>query len=173
MRTLNQEALIKLLGMVVPYPGTRIAHFSDSGEMMCEVLADFCIQHDYDYQLNCTQNVFYEKMRSFYADNPHINTVFFSLKRPRYMTGGVEYEYLFVTAQIPKEERSAFIEKCYHIIKNAGNIIIFLPKNDYMTRYEWMDLLQEHYYVASNKIDDLFDEYDVLISKKMHGWGNK
>ncbi len=34
-----------------------------------------------------------------------------------------------------------------------------------------MTLLEEHYYVASNTIDDLFENYDVLISKKMHGWG--
>jgi hypothetical protein len=34
-----------------------------------------------------------------------------------------------------------------------------------------MRLLEENNYVASNTIDDLFEHYDLLISKKMHGWG--
>jgi hypothetical protein len=87
------------------------------------------------------------------------------------MIQGKIYEYVFVTAKIEKEIRSDFVKRVHSIIKNSGNIIIFLPKGSYEERYSWIELLEDHYYVASNTIDDLFENYDVLISKKMHGWG--
>jgi hypothetical protein len=67
--------------------------------------------------------------------------------------------------------RSDFLKKTHSIIKNAGMILIFLPKEERTQYYEWTALLEEHYYVASSIIDDLFEHYDVIISKKMHGWG--
>jgi len=34
----------------------------------------------------------------------------------------------------------------------------------------WQQVLEENYFVATNTID-MFEEYEILISKKMHGWG--
>jgi hypothetical protein len=63
-----------------------------------------------------------------------------------------------------------FTKTVYTHIKNGGNIIIFLPKNNLRVLDSWRQTLEENYFVASNTID-IFDEYEVLISKKMHGWG--
>ena len=171
MKNIEQDKLEKLLEIVPSSPAIRISHFTDSGEMMTEILSDFCQKREYEYQINCTDNSFFDHISDKYKNMANTKTTKFTLERPRYMMQGKMYEYLFVTSSINEEMRSDFIKKVHGIIKNAGNILIFLPKGSYEERYSWITLLEEHYYVASNTIDDLFENYDVLISKKMHGWG--
>ena len=168
---MERTKLEQLLQIIPDYPMIRIAHFADSGEEMTEVLADFCQQKGYEYQINCTDADFYEKVSETYRDSDSVKAVKFTLERPRYMIQGKLYDFVFVTAEISEDIREDFVKRCHPVIKNAGNILIFLPRGDHAVRYEWMRLLEEHYYVASNTIDDMFEDYDVLISKKMHGWG--
>lgn len=171
MKKIERTKLEQLLQIIPDYPMIRIAHFADGAEEMTEVLADFCQKKGYEYQLNCTHTDFYEKVSEKYRKNDHVKTLGFTLERPRYMIQGKLYDFVFVTAEIDNDMQEAFVKRCHPIIKNAGNILIFLPKKSLAQRYEWMKLLEEHYYVASNTIDDMFEHYDVLISKKMHGWG--
>jgi len=171
MKNIEKDKLEKLLGIIADAPALRIAHFSESGEMMTEILSDFCQKKGYEYQINCTDASFFDTMSNKFKDKEGVKPIKFTLERPRYMMQGKLYEYLFVTTVIKEEMRSDFLKRAHGIIKNAGNILIFLPKGSYEERYNWMALLEEHYYVASNTIDDLFENYDVLISKKMHGWG--
>ena len=171
MKNIEKDKLKQLLEIIADAPALRIAHFSESGEIMTEVLSDFCQKKEYEYQINCTESSFFETMSDKFKDNNTVKPIKFTLDRPRYMMQGKLYEYLFVTTAIEEAMRSDFLKKAHGIIKNAGHILIFLPKGSYEERYNWMTLLEEHYYVASNTIDDLFENYDVLISKKMHGWG--
>ena len=171
MKKIEKNKLVKLLGIIPESPALRLAHFSDGGEEMIEIISDFCKTKEYEYQINCIDPLFYDTLKSKYQNREEVKPIKFTLDRPRYMMHGKIYEYLFVTATIDKEIRSDFLKKAHGIIKNAGNILIFLPKESYEERYHWIELLEEHYYVASNTIDDLFENYDVLISKKMHGWG--
>jgi len=171
MKNLEQDKLETLLQIISPAPALRIAHFCESGEKMVEILGDFCSQKEYEYQINCTESSFFEILEDKYKDHTYIHPLKFSLERPRYMIQGKLYEYLFVTSAIEKESRSDFLKKAHGIIKNAGLILIFIPKSDTDQRYNWIALLEEQYYVASSIIDDLFEHYDVIISKKMHGWG--
>lgn len=89
------------------------------------------------------------------------------------MTQGKQYDFMFVSANIDLSSRDDFLKKAHGIILNAGNIIIFVEKNNYDERYKWVELLEETYFVATNTIDDLFENYDIIISKKMHGWGDR
>ncbi len=171
MEKIEKTKLEQLLQIVPEHPMIRIAHFADGGMEATEVLADFCQAKGYEYQINCTDAGFYEESEKKYHGKDGIKTVKFPLQRPRYMMQAKLYDFVFVTCDIEAEMREAFVTRCHPIIKNAGNILIFLPKNDHATRYDWMRLLEEHYYVATNTIDDLFEHYDILISKKMHGWG--
>ena len=171
MKTIEKEKLNQLLGIISPAPALRIAHFSEGGEEMIEQIEKFCSKEEYEYQINCVDHDFYEKINRKYSENNTVNPIKFTLNRPRYMMQGKLYEYLFVTANIAAEMQSDFLKKTHGIIKNAGLIFIFLPKEKSHERDMWLTLLEEHYYVASNTIDDLFEYYDVIISKKMHGWG--
>jgi hypothetical protein len=80
------------------------------------------------------------------------------------------YDYLFVSSEIPDENKLSFLKKTYGVIKNAGNIIIFVPKGDGSQIHLWSQLLEDNNFVATNTLD-IFSNYDVIISKKMHGWG--
>ncbi len=171
MKNIERDKLKKLLEIISDSPALRIAHFSQSGEMMTEVLNDFCQKREYEYQINCTSPSFFDAMSLKYKETEGTKPINFNLQRPRYMLQGKLYDYLFVTSTIEEAMRSDFLKRAHGIIKNAGNILIFLPKDSYEERYHWITLLEEHYYVASNTIDDLFENYDLLISKKMHGWG--
>ena len=171
MKNIEQNKLEKLLEIIPSHPALRIAHFSEGSHILTKTLSDFCKKNNYEYQLNCTKDVCYDKAMTKYANQTHIKIIKFNLNRPSYMMQGKMYDYLFVTTSIEEEMRSDFLKRAHSIIKNAGNILIFLPKGSYEERYNWIALLEEHYYVASNTIDDLFENYDVLISKKMHGWG--
>jgi len=42
MKNIGQDKLKKLLEIIPPYPALRITNFTDRGEIMTEVLSDFC-----------------------------------------------------------------------------------------------------------------------------------
>jgi hypothetical protein len=88
------------------------------------------------------------------------------------MMQGKQYDFLFVSIDIKEEMRSDFLKKAHNIISNAGNIIIFVSKKNKEECYSWITLLEEHNYVATSTIDDLFENHNIIISKKMHGWGS-
>ena len=133
-------------------------------------LNQFCNTHAYEYLLNCTQSSYYETLRPLYESASACSLKHFDLDRPSYMQHGKFYEYLFVSATIAPEQRASFLQKCHRVIKNAGLILIFLPQEATQESAQWYQLLEEHYFVATNSIL-LGKEWSVIISKKMHGWG--
>jgi len=170
MEIIEKEKLEQLLQIIPDHPMTSIAHFANYSLETCRVLSHFCREKGYEYQINCTDASFYEEALPIATDK-EIKCVTFALERPRYMIQGKIYDFIFVTATIEASQREHFIKSCHPIMKNGGNILIFFEKKSKEERYEWLRLLEAYNYVASNTIDDMFTHYDVLISKKMHGWG--
>jgi len=171
MKNLEKDKLETLLQIIGTTPSMQIAHFSDGGEIIIDMLKDYCTKRVYEYYLLCTDKEFYEKISQHFENDNTINVRNFPLQRPNYLIQAREYNFLFVTTYIEEEIRASFLEKSHKIIRTAGNIIIFIPKKDYRERDSWIMLLEEHLYVATSLVDDMFEHYDVLISKKMHGWG--
>ncbi|MFT7823445.1 MAG: hypothetical protein ABXS92_01665 [Sulfurimonas sp.] len=173
MKHIELDKLRKLLKIVGPYPNTTVAHFSDNNLEISQTIYDYCRAKSYGYQVNATDKVFYTKLHEAFEGREGIRIIDFSLKRPKYLIQGKAYEYLFVTVNLPEEQRDDFLRKAHEILRNAGNILLFVPSAESKERYTWEKLLEQNYYVATNTIDDLFEHYDVIISKKMHGWGDK
>jgi len=171
MKPIEKHAFEQLLGIVPNHPSVRIGHFCDSGDAMQRMLADFCEARGYEYRINAVEKSYAESLQETFGNLPHVKLNYFALKRPNYAVQGKLYDYLFITADIDEAMREDFLKKAHPAIKNGGNIIFLLPKGDLALHDEWSALLEEHYYVATNVIDDLFEHYDVLISRKMHGWG--
>jgi len=171
MKPIEATKLSQLLQIIPEHPMIRILHFSDSGEILPEILSDFAAQKGYEYQINALNTPYFHMLQQHFPTAPHIKLLNFTLTRPRYMIQGKLYDYVFVTATIDEAIREDFLKRVHPVMKNGGNILLFLPKSDHAQRWEWLRLLEENYYVASNTIDDLFGYYDLLISKKMHGWG--
>jgi len=160
----------KLLEIITPAPLLRIGHFSDSGSVLPICLDHFCAEREYVYLLNCGTET-YAKTIQVDGNFSGLSTVrYFPIDRPNYMQHGRFYDYLFVSADIAPDARASFLQKCHRTIKNAGLILIFLPKEERDTLAIWNELLEENYFVATS--DLLLDEHwRVVISKKMHGWG--
>jgi len=137
------------------------------------MLNEYCQKRDYQYQINVLENAFYEQISEKFKKTDTTQVKNFPLERKSYMIQGKQYDFIFVTATINNDIRADFLKKVHHVMRNAGNIIIFISKGDLSERDNWITLLEEENYVATNTIDDLFEYYDIIISKKMHGWGNK
>jgi hypothetical protein len=171
MKPIEKEKLDQLLTIIPDHPMIRLLHFADSGIELPKMLNAYVTQKEYEYQLNCTDQAYFTYIEKILERSKYSKARHFALTRPRYIQQGKLYDFVFVTSVIETDLQEAFLQRLHPIIKNGGNILLFLPKGDHAQRFEWMRLLEENYYVASNTIDDLFEHYDLLISKKMHGWG--
>ena len=172
MKTLEKNQVNQLLQIIQNKPAQRIVHFSDNSLDISERISQLCISYDNEYHLRCCDTQSYEILSSQYQDYAHIQVFNFNLKRPRYVMQGIEYDYLISSLDFNNEDKEAFLQKCYPIIRTGGNIVLFTPKGDYASRDTWRAILEEQYYVSVNIIDNIFTDYDVIVAKRMHGWGN-
>jgi len=170
MKRLEEEKVDQLLGIIKLHPAVAIMHFSDGSHLLSKKIFRLCQNNSYEYRLNCTTDISYEKMVQKYSGAEHITIKRLDLQMPRYMMPPKGYDYVFVTTEVADIEKSSFLAKTYPLIKNGGLIIIFVQKSDTIGHSVWIEYLQENYYVATNSLD-LFSHYDLIISKKMHGWG--
>jgi len=171
MKPIEKNRLDQLLTIIPDHPQIRLLHFADSGIELPRMLDRFAASKTYEYQLYCTDQAYAAYINSRFKPGRESRAAHFALTRPRYMMHGKLYDYVFVTASVPETLKEAFVQRVHPIIKNGGNILLFIPKGDHTQRFEWMRLLEENNYVASSTINDLFEHYDIIISKKMHGWG--
>ena len=170
MKTIEKNEIEKLLQIIKPAPLLRIGHFSDTGEALPACLDRFCHEQGYEYLLNCTTEEYFQTMQTEGKFSDSTTLKYFALERPNYMQHGKFYDYLFVSSQIAADTQVSFLKKAHRVIKNAGLILIFLPKEERKALDRWRELLEEHYFVATSDIV-LDENWRVIISKKMHGWG--
>ena len=174
MKQLDTKSINQLLSIINIYPSIRIMHFSQNQSNLNEEILKLSQDNGYEFQLNSTTQEDYELSLSQFKDSSNINISNFNLKRPRYNTQAKQYDYLFVSSTIDESEILQFLKKSHSIIKNAGLILIFIEKidnkKDFDKIYKWNSLLEESYFVATNDID-ISEYFDVIVSKKMHGWG--
>jgi len=172
MKNLEKNQLDILLNIIGSNPSQRIVHFSDGGTQLIEALEEYCQPKEYQYQVNCINDNFYNNMLEKYESSQYIKVKKVPLQRKSYMMQGKQYDYLFVSNNIANKDRGEFLKKVHKIILNSGNIVLFIEKDNLKDRYEWSQLLEDNNFVATNTIDDMFEHYDIVISKKMHGWGS-
>ena len=174
MNLLPTKQINQLLSIINLYPSIRIMHFSNDSCELNDKIVQLCTKHEYEFQLNYISDVLVENAIDKFDKNSLVHIKKINLQQPRYAIQAKVYDYLFVTMAIEDTLKESFLKKSHAIIKNAGIIIIFVPKienkRDDTNIYLWMQLLEETYFVASNTID-IFDDYDLVVSKKMHGWG--
>lgn len=163
MENIDIKELEKILVIIKDAPSIRVGHFSSCCDNIAILLEKFSKEREYEYILYATNQEYATKIKE------QINSAkFFNLARAKYMLNGKFFDYLFVTADI--EDKESFIKKAHAIIKNSGEILIFYKSQDYAIKDSWYRLLEENYYVATNSIK-IDNDYSVIVSKKMHGWG--
>ncbi|MEA3456028.1 MAG: hypothetical protein U9R26_05945 [Campylobacterota bacterium] len=170
MKQLEEENIDQLLDIINLYPSIRIMQISDGSHLLSKKISQLCEENEYEFQLNCNSDIFYQKSILKYADADHVKVKLINLEQPRYAIQAKMYDYLFVSSTIPDAQKSSFLKKTYGAIKNAGIIILFVSKGESAQHDLWTQLLEDNNFVATN-ILDIFSNYDLIISKKMHGWG--
>ena len=172
MKTLETNKVDQLLQIIQNKPAQRIVHFCDKTVNISAPMSQLCENYHNEYHIRCCDEESFTELSSTYKESTHVQVFNFNLKRPRYVMQGIEYDYLFSTLDFVHENKEAFLEKCYPIIRTGGNIVLFTNNGDYTSRDAWRAILEEQYYVSVSIIDDIFDAYDVIVAKRMHGWGN-
>jgi hypothetical protein len=172
MKNLETKSIEQLLEIIPDHPGLRISQFSDGGEKFSNALSELCLSREHEYQLNILNKDFYEKALRLYGDRPLSSVKRIKWEQRRYASPAKQYDFLFVTATVPPNHRKLFAQSIYSHIKSAGHLILFLEKNNQENIDEWYSFLEEYLFVAMNTIE-LFENYEIFIAKKMHGWGGK
>jgi hypothetical protein len=170
MKSLEKEGIEQLLSIVPNYPATRILEINDGGEDLSLELKRFSKNREFEYLLDTVDEEFYNRAKELYSDGEFCIVHKIKLEQRRYVNMAKQFDFAFITATIPLEFREEFLKKVHSHIKNSGNIILFLPKNDFKLRALWWQSLEDTLFVAINNID-LFKNYEIIIAKKMHGWG--
>ena len=172
MKYLETNSIEKLLTIIPESPATRVMHISDGGDPLYVHLKAFCLSKEYEYLLATLNDDFYtsKKEESSREDLHFVKKI--TLEQRGYASLSKQYDFLFVSAKIPVDFENEFVKKVHGHIKSSGNIILFLPKHDSTVIRRWYEHLEEHLYVAMNTLD-IFEHYELLIAKKMHGWGGK
>jgi len=173
MKNIEKPKLTALLEIMGSDPSQRILHFTKEDNTLTQMLHIYCQKEAYEFQINCIHSHSFDAIQKNYASCDLTKAIQFTLERPRYMIQGKVYNFIFVTLDNSEINQKEFLKKCHQIIHNGGHIILFLDKSEKASHTQWIQTLEESYYVATSVIDDLFENYDVVISKKMHGWGDK
>jgi len=96
---------------------------------------------------------------------------FSTLNLERFRLTAREFEYAIISNCLDEiVDKGKFIQEVYHSLENSANIILIENKknNNIATM---VDLLDNNDFRATNAID-IFEDYHLVIAKKMHMWGN-
>ncbi len=172
MKALEREAIDSLLGIIPNHPRVRIAHFSESGEVFVDALNALAKDREYEYQLSIVNADFLSATRERCSFNDISLIKGMKWEQNRYASEARQFDFLFVTAEVPQDFRREFAQKIYSHIKSAGQIILFLEKHNSQNCDEWQMFLEEYAFVSMSTLD-IFKNYELLIARKMHGWSGK
>ena len=172
MKKLETKSITQLLEIIPNHPGLRMSQFSDGGEAFSDALSNLCLEREHEYQLNVLDEIFFIKAKELYGKNSLSIVKRIKWEQRRYSSLAKQYDVLFVTATVPDEHCKFFAKNIHSHIKSSGHLVLFLEKNNQENSDKWKLFLEEYLFVAISTID-MFENYDILIAKKMHGWGGK
>ena len=169
MKNLEQKAIEQLLCIVPDDAALSIMQFSEEADDLSLAIKALCQEKEYDFQLNLLTSESLEETKKIESEICKVNVV--KWEQRRYASTAKFYQNIFISTSIPKEKEEAFIDNIIPSIKNTGTITLFLPKNDPVLVEHWWRLLEDKLFVAISTID-IFKEHEILVAKKMHGWGS-
>jgi hypothetical protein len=167
MKPIESDKVIQLLELLEKKPAQRIVHFTTSSHIVSKHLHQFSKTYDSDYYLYISKDVFYDKSMTKYASQDNIHIFKFDIQSPRYTMETIKFDYLIVTLGLIKEEKETFLKKSSSLLRAEGSIIMIIPKGIHPEHDSWRELLIAPYYDTVSTLDDMFEHYDVIITKRM------
>lgn len=156
----------EFLELFHPQPGYKVLEVTTHADGLTKALADFMVPYDGRLALAMYPGEHQEFVASKYL-KPHAVPDF--SKPFRALPRDNDIVVLDDTLH-----RHAFPERilkaAYTTLANTGEIIIITPKGELDIRGLYEDL-EKAEYRAANQID-IFKDFDLVMAKKMHMWGN-
>lgn len=96
---------------------------------------------------------------------------FNTINLERFRLTARDFEYVIVCDCLESiGDVDKFIKEIYHSLENSANIILISDKTKNNTLF-MIDILDRNDFRATNSID-IFENYNLVMAKKMHMWGN-
>ncbi len=170
MRNLKAEQAALLMQIVSDhYPNQQILHITDCGTDLHDYLFKMTKERGFEYDLRHTVDT--PPPITGVDGHPAFRVEPLDLRRRAYNKHARLYEYVFVTLDEESlaESLEEMLKKIFRLMKNSG-VLVFLLKKRGQLECKIDKLLEDGYFVAVNHID-IFDDFDVVNARKMHGWG--
>ena len=171
MKNIEADRLSELMDAIYYQPCASVVHFCENDPLLSTKLALYCEAKEYHYQLNTPHADFAAQIKENLAAIPNASAFRMPLERPKFRIGGKEYDYALITLPLQKDKRLPFLRKVHEIMRNHGKIVIFFEKGNKTEQTDWTANLEKALFVATSTIEDMFEHYDIILSTKMHGWG--
>ncbi|WP_201353191.1 hypothetical protein [Hydrogenimonas urashimensis] len=169
MQRLNPQRCALLTQVISShYPNQQILHLTDGCNDLHRTLYDFTKTKNFEYDLRTVGCEIGDLDASCHAG---FRLEPLDLSARRFNRHAKLYENIFVTlsAQTLERDIQTVLKKFFRVMKNAGVLTLMIERDSPLL--ERIDReLEECYFVAISHID-IFDDYDVVTSRKMHGWG--
>ncbi|MBU1668269.1 hypothetical protein KKC13_07595 [bacterium] len=170
MKNLEPNAIEQLLTIIPDHPANSLMEFSDGDEAFSTAIKNVCKERAYKYQLNFVDEELYKKSQPLFAEEGLCSVKLIKWGQRRYASMALQYYVVFVSATVPDEKKEEFLSNVLHHIKTSGHIVLLLPKNDRKIVDDWWVLLEEKLFVSISTLD-VSDNCEILIARRMHGWG--
>ncbi|MEA3374466.1 MAG: hypothetical protein U9Q62_12345 [Campylobacterota bacterium] len=156
----------EFLELFHPQPGYKLLEVTTHADALTQLLIDFLIPYDGRLSLS----LFPGEHQHFEAsEHLKLHTVPDFAKPFRALPRDNDIVILHdVFHRHTSPER--ILKACYTTLANTGEVIITVPKGE-MDIVKMYEDLEKSEYRAANQID-IFEEYDLVMAKKMHMWGN-
>jgi hypothetical protein len=157
---MNYKNLELLFDIIPPHPGLNIALIEENQDEIVQKL------HTFAGEIEAVVHVKALGEREEQKEE-FLRVKSFSFEQSKYNNFSIIYDFLFLCVDVSgRDDIELVFKKIYRVLKNAGNLLVFVKKDD---KQRYMELLEEINYVALNSID-LNEETEVITAKKMHGW---
>jgi hypothetical protein len=169
VQRLNPQKSALLTQMISPhYPNQQILHLTDGSNDLYRTLYDFARSKRFEYDLR-TVGCEIDELDT--GDHPAFRVESLDLAERKYNRHARLYENIFVTIspESLEEDIQTILKKFFRVMKNAAVLTLVIDRGAHLLDRIDNDL-EECYFVAINHID-IFDDYDVVTAKKLHGWG--
>ncbi|WP_456383558.1 hypothetical protein [Hydrogenimonas sp.] len=169
MQRLDPRKSALLTQLISPhYPNQLIMHLTDGSTDLHRTLFEFTKSKGFEYDLKAIGC----QIDDLETDShPCCRIESLDLAARQYNRHARVYENVYVTleASTLESDIQTVLKKFFRIMKNAGILTMLVERGSPLLERIDNDL-EAGYFVAVNHID-IFDDYDVVTAKKLHGWG--
>ncbi|WP_300363922.1 hypothetical protein [Hydrogenimonas sp.] len=169
MQRLDPRKSALLTQMISPhYPRQLIMQLTDGSTDLHRTLFEFTKSKGFEYDLK-TVGCEIDDLEA--QSHPCCRIESLDLAARQYNRHARVYENIYVTLSAERLEGDiqTILKKFFRITKNAGVLTMLIERGTPLLERIDSDL-EAGYFVAVNHID-IFDDYDVVTAKKLHGWG--